>query len=67
MNESILVGVANDGEIMLPLDVINKWNPEKITFLGDTVFFKVGDRFHSIKRVDFCKIFGEKCAFIKNK
>jgi hypothetical protein len=47
------------------MDVILKWEPEKLSFLGDTVFFKVDDTFFSMKKNDFCNIFTEKCAYIK--
>jgi len=65
MSKSILVGVANVGERNIPMDVVESWNPDKISFLGDTVFFKADDKFLAMKKHDFCSIFKEKCAFIK--
>lgn len=65
MSKSILVAFANKGEQNIPLDVIEKWEPEKMSFFGDTVFFKVDDTFVSMKKVEFCNIFKEKCGMIK--
>ena len=65
MSKSVLVAVANIGEQNIPMDIILKWKPEKLSFLGDTVFFKVDDTFFSMKKNDFCNIFTEKCAYIK--
>jgi predicted Holliday junction resolvase-like endonuclease len=65
MSKSVLVAVANIGEQNIPMDIILKWEPEKLSFVGDTVFFKVDDTFFSMKKNDFCNIFTEKCAYIK--
>lgn len=65
MSKSILVATANLGEQNISLDIIQKWEPEKMSFISDTVFFKVGDTFFSMKKEDFCNIFTEKCAYIK--
>lgn len=65
MSKSVLVAVANIGEQNMPMDVVVKWQPEKLSFVGDTVFFKVEDTFLSMKKIDFCNIFPEKCAYIK--
>jgi hypothetical protein len=65
MSKSILVAFANQGEQNVPLDVVEKWEPEKMSFFGDTVFFKVDDTFVSMKKIEFCNIFKEKCGMIK--
>jgi|LakMenEpi03Aug12_release.lakeMendotaPanAssembly.Ray.scaffolds.fasta_scaffold2955255_2 hypothetical protein len=65
MSKSILVATANLGEQNISLDIIQKWEPEKMSFISDTVFFKVDDTFFSMKKEDFCNIFTEKCAYIK--
>lgn len=65
MSKSVLVAVANIGEQNMPLSVVEKWEPEKMSFLGDTVFFKVDDTFFSMKKNEFCTIFTEKCGHIK--
>jgi hypothetical protein len=67
MSKSVLVAVANDSQQSMSLDVVSKWDPDKISFFGDTVFFKVEDTYLSMKKLDFCNIFTEKCAFIKYK
>jgi len=65
MSKSILVAFANKGEQNVPFDTVEKWEPEKISFFGDTVFFKVDDTFVSMKKIEFCNIFKEKCGIIK--
>jgi hypothetical protein len=65
MSKSILVAFANQSEQNVPLTVVEKWEPEKMSFFGDTVFFKVDDMFASMKKIEFCNIFREKCGMIK--
>jgi hypothetical protein len=65
MGKSVLVAVANVGEQNLQVEVVEKWQPDKLSFLGDTVFFRVDDTFFSMKKVEFCTIFPEKCGKIK--
>ncbi len=65
MSKSVLVATANLGEQNMPIDIVQKWEPDKITLIGDTIFFRVDDTFLSMKRIDFCNIFPEKCAHIK--
>jgi hypothetical protein len=65
MSNNILVGFANDNEQNIPLEIIEKWEPKKISFLGDTVFFKTEENFVSMKKINFCDIFKEKCGKIK--
>lgn len=65
MSKSVLVAVANIGEQNMPIDIVEKWDPDKMSFLGDTVFFKVDDTFFSMKKTEFCTIFPEKCGKIK--
>ena len=67
MSKSVLVAVANEGQQNMPLAVVEKWDPEKLSFFGETVFFKADDTYFSMKKFDFCNIFQEKCAFIKYK
>lgn len=55
--ESVTLGVSNEGEKNFPLDVIKNWNPEKVNYFGDTVYFKVGEKFYSINSGDFSDIF----------
>ena len=39
MSKSVLVAVANEGEQNMPLDVVQNWDPQKLSFFGETVFF----------------------------
>lgn len=53
----VKVGFANDGEQNLKVEVVEKWTPKNITYIGDTVFFKNGDSYFSMKMLDFKRIF----------
>jgi hypothetical protein len=53
----VKVGFANDGEQNLKVEVVEKWTPKNITYVGDTVFFKNGDSYFSMKMLDFKRIF----------
>lgn len=53
----VKVGFANDGEQNLKVEVVEKWTPKNITYVGDTVFFKNGDSYFSMKTIEFKRIF----------
>jgi hypothetical protein len=53
VEQSIKVGVANEGETILSVSVLKKWQPKNVTQIGDTVFFKQEDTFFSMKASDF--------------
>jgi len=53
----VKVGFANDGEQNLKVEIVEKWTPKNITYIGDTVFFKNGDSYFSMKMLDFKRIF----------
>ena len=55
--ESVRVGFANEGEQILKVEIVEKWTPKNITYIGDTVFFKNGDTYFSMKTFDFKQIF----------
>lgn len=57
MDVMVKVGFANDGEYNLKTEHVAKWTPKNITYVGDTVFFKNGDSYFSMKREDFKRIF----------
>jgi len=57
VEETVKVGVANEGETILPISVLEKWNPKNITQIGDTVFFKQEDTYFSMKVIDFRKLY----------
>lgn len=53
----ITIGVANEGKKNVSKDTIAEWKPEKITYTGVSVFFKVDDIFYSMDRKDFDEFF----------
>ncbi len=55
--DTVKVGFANDGEHNLKIEVVEKWTPKNISYVGDTVFFKNGDTYFSMRTVDFKRIF----------
>ena len=55
--ESVTLGISNEGEKNFPVDVIKNWNPEKVNYFGNTVYFEVGEKFYSINYDDFNDIF----------
>ena len=61
----VKLAMANVGEQLIELEIVEKWEPEKITFLGNTVFFSVDGTFFSMNRVDFMNIFKDFCTKIK--
>lgn len=59
VNKTIRVGVANEGEINVSIDVVSNWNPEKISYTGSLVFFSVDGTFFSMNRQEFKNIFNK--------
>jgi hypothetical protein len=55
--ELVRVGFANEGERNLEVDLVKEWKPKNVNYIGDTVFFKNGDTYFSMKTVDFKRIF----------
>ena len=55
--QSIKVGIANEGEMAILVSVLKKWQPKNVTQIGDTVFFKQEDTFFSMKVIDFRDLF----------
>lgn len=55
--EIVKVGMANQGELNLEVDVVKQWKPKNINHIGTTVFFKNDDTYFSMTREDFKKIF----------
>jgi hypothetical protein len=55
--ETVRVGVANEGEITLSVSVVKEWSPTNKSQFGDTVFFKQEDTYYSMKVMDYNKIF----------
>ena len=57
IEQSIKVGVANEGEIAILVSILKKWQPKNVTQIGDTVFFKQEDTFFSMKAIDFRNLY----------
>lgn len=53
----VMVGIANEGEKNMDVDVIKLWEPKDILYSGVSVFFKHEDKFYLMKREDFKRIF----------
>ncbi len=58
--EIISVGVANEGEINLKVELLKTWEPKNIEYIGTTVFFKYDKTFYSMNREDFKKVFNKQ-------
>jgi len=56
----VRVGFANDGEQSLEIDVVSKWEPTNMIYIGDTTFFKVDGCYFSMKTVNFNEIYNKK-------
>ena len=57
LKKTIKVGIANEGEMDISVEVVSKWKPEKMSYVGSSVFFSVDGTFFSMNRVDFKTIF----------
>ena len=57
LKKTIKVGIANEGEMNISIEVISKWKPEKMSYVGGSVFFSVDGTFFSMDRQDFKTIF----------
>lgn len=55
----VLVGVANDGEKSLDVEVVKLWEPKDINHFGDVIFFKHEKTYYSMKSIEFKKIFNK--------
>lgn len=60
MSKMIKIGVANQSSTMMSLEDISDWEPKNITYTGTAVFFKAGDMFYSMGRVEFESIFKKR-------
>ena len=57
MGEKIMVGVANEGELSIYIEIIKKWKPTDIVYFINVVFFKEDKSYYSMKKLDFDKLF----------
>jgi hypothetical protein len=60
LKEMVTVGVANEGEMNIKLDIVKDWEPKKVSHMGTSTFFEIDGSFFSMKRTDFSEIFGLK-------
>ncbi len=60
--KNVLVGVANQNEQSMKVEDIQEWQPEKVSYVGTTTYFKKKDEntFYSMERMEFNEIFGHK-------
>jgi len=58
--KNVLVGVANQSEITMSVEDIIDWEPEKVSFIGNTTYFRVDETFYSMETSDFKSIYGLK-------
>tara|TARA_R110000772_G_scaffold17946_3_gene50078 strand:+ start:195445 stop:195633 length:189 start_codon:yes stop_codon:yes gene_type:complete len=54
--ESIMLGVANEGEQSFDLALVKEWEINKTTKVGDTIFFEVDGTYFSVSRDKFDNI-----------
>jgi len=57
--DSVLVGMANEGELSILVETLKKWEPTNISYFSDIVYFKHEDAYYSMKRIDFKDIFNK--------
>jgi hypothetical protein len=57
--EVIKVGIANEGETNLDIEVVKTWEPKNIEYIGTSVFFKNDKTYYSMTRENFKKIFNK--------
>lgn len=59
--KTVTLAVANqEGEISMEVNEIMDWTPTKISYIGQTAYFKHEDTFYSMSTSDFKAIFAGK-------
>ena len=58
--EMVKIGVANEKESYMYIDIVHLWEPKDITYSNQTVFFRYLDKFYSMELSDFKRIFNKK-------
>jgi hypothetical protein len=56
---TVLVGLANEGEISIKIETIKEWQISNISYFSDVVYFKGDNAYYSMKRNDFKQIFNK--------
>lgn len=59
IKEMVAVGVANEKETNMEIDVVSLWEPKNIIYSSQTVFFKCDDKYYSMNLIDFKRIFNK--------
>ena len=57
--EMVKIGVANEKETNMYVDVLCLWEPKNITYSNQIVFFKHEDKYYSMELGDFKRIFNK--------
>jgi hypothetical protein len=55
--ESVMVGVANEGEKSFDVEELKTWQPKNINYFSDVVYFSNDKIYYSMKRTTFDQIF----------
>lgn len=55
--ESVMVGVANEGEKSFDIEELKTWQPKNINYFSDVVYFSNDKIYYSMKRTTFDQIF----------
>lgn len=59
MDKTVLLGIANEGEMSFSVENVKTWEIGKVTYFSDIVYFKCDDKYYSMKRADFKEIFNK--------
>lgn len=59
VKSNVMVGVANENERSMSISDVEKWTPTKITQVGNTTYFSINGKFHSMNAEDFKIIFNK--------
>lgn len=59
MGETVMLGVANEGEKSFSIEELKTWEPKNITKVGDIVYFSHNKVFYTVKRIVFDQIFNK--------
>jgi hypothetical protein len=57
MKETVMLGVANEGEKSFEIEVLKTWQPKNVNYFSDVVYFSNDKIYYSMKRVLFDQIF----------
>ena len=55
--ESVMVGIANESEKSIEVEVLKTWEPKNVNYFSDVVYFSNEKIYYSMKRATFDQIF----------